>query len=428
MYPNLYYVFRDWFGVEWKFLHFVNTFGFFVALGFIICSVVLAVELRRKSKEGVFHPTEESITVGRPASIGELIINFLLGFLIGYKLIGLFFADAALKASPPDYIFSLKGSLPAGLIIGAIFSAIKWREKNKQKLANPEMRVIRIWPHDRVGEITMIALIFGLIGSKIFDTFENWDSFLKDPSSIFSPSGLTFYGGLIIAGIALWWYTKKNKINFLHFLDVMGVVMMLAYGLGRIGCQVSGDGDWGIYNSAFKTNANGGVFPATEADFNNALIENAKFFAYHQSQHSFFPKPGVLKFLPDWFFAYDFPHNVNEIGVKLANCKDLEYCNHLPIPVFPTSLYETIVCLILFGILWILRKRIKVPGLLFGIYLILNGAERFTIESIRINVKMNFLSMEITQAQLISSCLIIAGILMIFYSKSKYKKLKPIAR
>ncbi|WP_114792035.1 prolipoprotein diacylglyceryl transferase family protein [Niabella yanshanensis] len=425
MYPNLYYVFRDWFGVEWKFLHFVNSFGFFVAIGFIVCSVVLAKELRRKSKEGIFQPTEETITVGHPASISELATNFLLGFLLGYKILGLAFLKNSLTVNPQDYIFSSQGNWLAGLALGAVFAAMKWREKNKQKLAKPETRTIRVWPHDRVGEITMIALIFGLVGAKIFDTFENWDSFIKDPSSIFSASGLTFYGGLILAGIALWWFTRKHKIPFIHFVDVMGPVMMLAYGLGRIGCQVSGDGDWGIYNAAFKTTPNGGILPAAQGDFEAAVNANAEFFARHDTHHTFFSKPGFLSFLPDWFFAYDFPHNVNETGVRLANCADLQYCNHLPVPVFPTSLYEIIMCLILFGILWMLRKKIKVPGLLFGIYLVFNGLERFMIERIRVNVKMHFLGIEMTQAQLISFAIILGGIAMIIFARTNYKKSQP---
>lgn len=425
MYPNLYYVFRDWFGVEWKFLHFVNSFGFFVAIGFLVCSVVLARELKRKSKDGVFQPTEETITVGQPASIGELLTNFILGFLLGYKILGLLFLKNSLNVNPQEYIFSSEGNLLAGLALGAVFAAMKWTEKNKQKLAKPETRTIRVWPHDRVGEITMIALIFGLVGAKIFDTFENWDSFIKDPSSIFSASGLTFYGGLILAGVALWWFTRKHKIPFIHFVDVMGPVMMLAYGLGRIGCQVSGDGDWGIYNAAFKTTPNGGILPAAAGDFQAAVAANSDFFARHDTHHAFFPKPGFLSFLPDWFFAYDFPHNVNETGVRLANCADLQYCNHLPVPVFPTSLYEIIVCLILFGILWMLRKKIKVPGLLFGIYLVFNGLERFMIERIRVNVKMHFLGIEMTQAQLISFAIVLAGIAMIIFAKMNDKKVKP---
>ena len=426
MYPNLYYVFRDWFGVEWHFLNFVNSFGFFVAIGFIVCSFVLGKELRRKSKEGIFVPTDETITVGQPASAGELITNFVLGFVLGYKILGLFFLKDP-NINPQEYIFSSQGNLLAGLVLGAVFAAFKWREKNKQKLAKPETRTIRVWPHDRVGEITMIALIFGLIGAKIFDTFENWDSFLKDPSSIFSPSGLTFYGGLILAGIALWWFTRKHKIPFIHFVDVMGPVMMLAYALGRIGCQVAGDGDWGIYNAAFKTTANGGILPATMADFNAAVTANADFFVRHDTHHAFVAKPGFLNFLPNWLFAYDFPHNVNEAGVRLANCTDLQYCTHLPIPVFPTSLYEILMCLVLFGILWMLRKRIKVPGLLFGIYLIFNGLERFLIERIRVNVKMHFLGIEMTQAQLISFAIILAGVTMIIYANWNHKKIKPTA-
>ena len=127
--------------------------------------------------------------------------------------------------------------------------------------------------------------------------------------------------------------------------------------------------------------------------------------------------------MPDWFFAYDFPHNVNETGVKLADCTG-QYCNHLPIPVFPTSLYEIIFCLILFGILWAIRKRINIPGVLFGIYLIFNGVERFFIEKIRVNVKMNFLGMHITQAELISFGLIVLGVVLIIILRKNYKPAK----
>ncbi len=162
-----------------------------------------------------------------------------------------------------------------------------------------------------------------------------------------------------------------------------------------------------------------------QGDFEAVVNANAEFFARHDTHHAFFPKPGFLGFLPDWFFAYDFPHNVNETGVRLANCADLQYCNHLPVPVFPTSLYEIIICLILFGILWMLRKKIKVPGLLFGIYLVFNGLERFMIERIRVNVKMHFLGIEMTQAQLISFAIILGGIAMIIFAQTNYKKIKP---
>ncbi len=79
MYPNLYFAFKDLFGVEWNFLRFVNSFGFFVAIAFILAAVVITAELKRKSREGLFQPTEMQMLVGQPATASELILNFLLG-------------------------------------------------------------------------------------------------------------------------------------------------------------------------------------------------------------------------------------------------------------------------------------------------------------------------------------------------------------
>ena len=67
MYPNLYYVFKDLFGLEIESLRFVNSFGFFVAIAFIIAAIVLSKELQRKSSQGLFQPTEMQIMVGEPA-------------------------------------------------------------------------------------------------------------------------------------------------------------------------------------------------------------------------------------------------------------------------------------------------------------------------------------------------------------------------
>ena len=97
MYPNLYYAFIDIFGVEWSGLKLVNSFGFFVAIAFIICAWVLTLELRRKQQPGLCQPREITITIGAPASIGELLLNFIVGFLFGYKVIGAFTTADALS-------------------------------------------------------------------------------------------------------------------------------------------------------------------------------------------------------------------------------------------------------------------------------------------------------------------------------------------
>ena len=147
MYPNLYYAFKDLFGVEWTGLRFINSFGFFVALAFIAAAFVITLELKRKESEGLLHAEDVKIEVGKPATIGELLVNFFLGFILGFKILGLFFSDSSLKDDPQQFIFSGEGSWPAGIILGLLFAGLKWREKNRQKLPKVEQRTIRIWPH-----------------------------------------------------------------------------------------------------------------------------------------------------------------------------------------------------------------------------------------------------------------------------------------
>jgi prolipoprotein diacylglyceryltransferase len=418
MYPNLYYAFKDLFGVEWKFLRFVNSFGFFVAIAFILAAIILAAELKRKSRQGLLQPKEMEVMVGQKATAGELILNFLLGFLLGYKILALFILDSSATEDPQAFIFSAIGSWPAGIILGLLFAGLKWYERNKQKLQKPEKRMVRIWPQDRVGEITILALVFGLLGAKLFDIFENWSDFLTDPSSyLFSPRGLTFYGGLICAALAIWLYAKKHKITFWHLNDSAAPALMVAYAIGRIGCQVSGDGDWGIYNSAYAVDQSSKIVLAAPGDFQKTLEAHSTFFLTENNHQNLnevprrsFKQPGILGFMPVWFFAYDYPHNVNEHGVPLAQCADKKYCAHLPAPVFPTSLYEVITCLLLFGILWATRKKLKVPGTLFALYLMLNGLERFLIEKIRVNTQLNIIGFHPTQAEVISTLLFLTGL------------------
>jgi prolipoprotein diacylglyceryltransferase len=88
------------------------------------------------------------------------------------------------------------------------------------------------------------------------------------------------------------------------------------------------------------------------------------------------------------------------------------YCNQLANPVYPTALYEVIACLLLFGVLWFLRTRIKVAGRLAALYLMFNGIERFLVEKIRVNTKYVDLPFQPTQAEIISLCLFLGGVFL----------------
>ena len=437
MYPNLYYAIKDWFGIEINAFKIFYTFGIFVAISFITAAYFLSKELKRKEKQGILSPREEIITVGRSASIVDLLINGLIGFVFGFKLLGAFIASRSASIDLQEYIFSSGGSWIGGIILGAILAFLKYREKDKQKLATPEQRTVRIWPHDRVGDMVIFALVFGILGAKLFDNLENWDRFIKNPlGNLLSPSGLTFYGGLICATLAISIYVVKKGIKFWHAADCFAPAMMIAYAIGRIGCQVSGDGDWGVYNSAYISDVPGHVVLAKPGEYEKKIAENALYFlegrvpstdstltsvtdrrsdSLSKVPHESFRGPS---FLPAWMFAYTFPHNVNEDGILLPGCEG-KYCRALPQPVFPTSLYEIIMCSGLFLFLWGIRKSIKIPGYITAIYLIVNGTERFLIEKIRVNSVYTIFGMHPTQAEIISFLLILTGIIILIILRKR---------
>jgi phosphatidylglycerol---prolipoprotein diacylglyceryl transferase len=381
MYPNLYYLVEDLFGIKLTALKLVNSFGFFVALAFIASGYVLFSEIKRKEALGEFGYVEEKMVVGAPASISELVTNFFFGFFFGYKIVGAFTIENALN-NTQAFILSLQGNFSAGFVVGLLLLFLKWREKDKAKLAKPEARTVLVWTHDRVGDVVLTAALWGFIGAKIFHNLENFDELVKDPiGSLISFSGLTFYGGLILATIAVIVYIRKYKIRVIHFADAMAPTMIFAYAAGRIGCHISGDGDWGIPNLS--------------------------------------PKP--FAWLPDWMWAYTYPHNVVNEGVAIPGCVG-SYCNQLPLPVYPSTFFEIVIMFLLFFIMWSFRKKITQPGILTGIYFLFAGGERFFIEKIRVNNKIASLPFHPTQAELISVLLIILGFVFLLMSKKWFPK------
>ncbi|MDF2187756.1 prolipoprotein diacylglyceryl transferase family protein [Paraflavitalea sp. CAU 1676] len=432
MYPNLYYAFRDLFGVEASGLRFVNSFGFFVALSFLAAAWVLTRELKRKERAGLLTGTDVKIVVGKPATIGEILLNFILGFILGYKIVGLFLSKDPAAADPQAFIFSTAGNLPVGFVLGLLFAFIKWWEKNKLKLDKPEERSVRIWPHDRVGDLVIYAALFGFLGAKVFHNLENWNEFWASPiEALLSFSGLTFYGGLICAAVAIFFYARKHNIGFKHLCDAVAPGLMIAYAIGRIGCQVAGDGDWGILNSAYVTTVDSKVQQVDSTVFKGALQANSRFYlktfqveSLDQVHHKSVKAPS---WLPDWMVAYQYPHNVINEGVPIPGCVDQQYCNQLPIPVFPTPFYESVMGFLLFILLWSLRSKLKIPGTMFAVYLIVNGLERFFIEKIRVNTTYSISGFHPTQAELISSGLVIIGVALYFYLSRRKPTAAPQA-
>jgi phosphatidylglycerol---prolipoprotein diacylglyceryl transferase len=383
MYPRLSDLINTIFGTHFSFT--INTFGFFIALAFIVGSWIITYELKIQEKKGNMLPIIRKKLHGASATFKELRVPWALSYIVGYKFVGILLNYDVFMERPVDYITSFHGSFLGGVIISLIIVGYCWHNSNKNRICKPVWIEFNVYPHNHVNKILFISLTAGLSGAHIFYILENLNEFLADPFIIwFSKMGLSFYGGLIIGGLSVIIYTRKKKINSILLLDSASPAIVLGYSIGRLGCMLSGDGCWGI------TNLN--------------------------------PKPSWLHWLPDWSWSCKFPHNTIGEGIPMDNCSG-KYCTVLEYPVYPTSFYDFIIMSLFFIVLMLIRKKIKKPGYIFSIFIIFIGIQRFFMELIRVNNKFNLFGMELTQAGFISIIFVISGCICFIYFQrhSSYK-------
>jgi phosphatidylglycerol:prolipoprotein diacylglycerol transferase len=186
-----------------------------------------------------------------------------------------------------------------------------------------------------------------------------------------------------VGGGSVLFYAYKKGLNILHVADACAPGLMVMYGIGRIGCQLSGDGDWGLPN-------------------------------YNEM-------PEMISFLPDWMWSFDYYGNINGTDLGAIGRPMISDGYTYEGNAWPTPFYETVISFLSAGLLWGIRKKIKVTGVLFSIYLILNGVERFSIEKIRINSNYNIFGFEATQAEIIAVGLFLLGGFGVWYFTKKNK-------
>lgn len=409
MYPDLSYILHALIGTEpdnWTSIF--KTFGLLLVIAILTAAWFLYMELKRKAEEGIFQPDKVKYLEGEQPKMWDVAANGLFGLIFGLKGVHIAQNFAEFQNNPADVLLSLEGNWIAGIVLAIGFAGYRFWEQKRVALPEPKITVQDIYPHDRIGDVTVVAAISGILGAKFFAIFEapeTMSGFFSDPiGTFFSGSGLAIYGGLIGGFLGVWWWLRKHKIPFWPFADAIAPALMISYGVGRIGCQLSGDGDWGIVAGAM-------------------------------------PEWWML---PDWLWSFEYPQNVNNAGVLMDICDPAKYqeavnlrspelrceaacgtryCHQLAEGVYPTPHYEVAMSFIITAILWVLRKRLAIPGMLFFIYLIFNGVERFFIEKIRVNdILFHIGETGVTQAELISTILFFIGVGGVFWLRSKHKK------
>src|ERR687889_2251057 len=104
-------------------------------------------------------------------------------------------------------------------------------------------------PADWAYEMVFAALVGGLVGARLWSVIQNWDEAKDDVfGSLFSGSGLVFYGGLLGGALAvIGWALWRGQLG-LWLVDLAAAPLASAYAVGRLGCQLAGDGDYGIHS------------------------------------------------------------------------------------------------------------------------------------------------------------------------------------
>lgn len=259
----------------------------------------------------------------------------------------------------PIKVYSYGLMLGIGFLIGSYILSLEFKRKG----INPNL----------ASNITIIALIFGIAGAKLLYLIENWGEFVLDPIGMaFSAGGLTWYGGFALGIAAVIVYVRAKKVPILNVLDALGVALLLAYGVARLGCHFSGDGDYGFPTDLpWGTSYEKGTYPPDRA-----------FRIFYESEEMRRLYPEIMEQFPN--------------GVP-ANT-----------PCHPTPVYEMILGVAGFALMWfVFRKKSYPEGMLFAIYLVLSSVFRFSVEFLRLNPRLLF---GLSEAQLISVVFFVLGV------------------
>jgi phosphatidylglycerol:prolipoprotein diacylglycerol transferase len=209
---------------------------------------------------------------------------------------------------------------------------------------------------EKFQQFFLYAVIAAVVGARLYyAVFADPSMFLKAPLTVLAiwQGGLAIHGALLAGFVVCLLYVTKNKIPLGKFVDALTPSLILGQAIGRIGCFLNGDAH------GYPTSMPWGLVYSSESPAGQMF-------------------PGQ--------------------------------------PLHPTQLYEMILNLIIFGILWKIRTKLKIDGLLFLAYMILYSAARILVEYFRAD-RLTYLG-NISAAQSIGIIgMLLGAILMIGLKK-----------
>jgi phosphatidylglycerol:prolipoprotein diacylglycerol transferase len=148
-------------------------------------------------------------------------------------------------------------------------------------------------------DITLWAYVGGWIGARLFVIPTGWEYFVQDPLRFLTAaSGWVWYGGLIGGAAAVLLWASQEKLPLLVVSDIVAPALALGLAVGRIGCQLAGDGDYGIPSDVpWAMSYPNGVVPTTERVHPTPIYELIGYlavFAHLWSRRPHDPPPGDM--------------------------------------------------------------------------------------------------------------------------------------
>jgi phosphatidylglycerol:prolipoprotein diacylglycerol transferase len=130
-------------------------------------------------------------------------------------------------------------------------------------------------------DMILYAYIGGWVGARLFIIPTGWEYFVANPIAfLFASSGWVWYGGVIGGAVALWLLAIRQHLSFLMLADISAPALAMGLAIGRIGCQLSGDGDYGVATSLpWCMSYPNGVVPTTECVHPAPVYEMVASFA-----------------------------------------------------------------------------------------------------------------------------------------------------